>query len=75
MSESLNGLSTSGGRTIFICHIIFSVLAYVALALRFWAVKIRDRALEAHDYLILIAAVSPPRREDRSLRSLQTLDG
>lgn len=46
---------------------VFSVLAILAVFLRFWAMRIRRSSFELHDYLIVLALVRIYRRENRLL--------
>lgn len=60
-SERINmktsGLSTSKGRALFVCTIIFQLLAIGAVGLRILAKRLRRRPFELHDYLIFAALV------------------
>lgn len=63
----------SGGLSLIVCNVIFSVIAILSVALRIQAARLRSRTFKVHDYLIFAALVRvlPFQFAQRRLTQLQ----
>lgn len=51
-------LLTAVGKSLLLWFVIFTVLTTLVIVLRFWAIKVKRRALRTDDYMVVFAYVS-----------------